>query len=397
MRKQVVIVGGGPAGSLLLHILHRAGIDAIVLERQTRDYVLSRIRAGVLEWGTVESLRGHGLGARLETQGTPKDTINLAWKGSELLTIDTTELLGRRMMVYGQTMIQEDLYRSADESGAEIVFEAADVAINDVDTESPWVTYRHDGEEIRIDCDYVAGCDGFHGVSRTAIPAAMRQEFVKEYPFGWVGVMAETAPLPLLLYANHERGFALCSSRNANLARLYVQCSLDDTVDDWPDDRFWDELFARIPPDQAAQITPQPSIEKSIAPLRSFVSEPMSYGRLFLAGDAAHIVPPTGAKGLNLAVSDVHYLSEALIAAFAGNPSGLERYSEVALRRVWGAVRFSWWLTGLLHRFPDQTAFDQRAQEQELRYISQSASAQRTLSEQYIGLPFDDVVQPIPP
>ena len=392
MKKQVVIVGGGPAGALLLHILHRAGIDAIVLERQTREYVLGRIRAGVLEWGTVELLRRHGLGARMDEVGTPKDTINIAWKGSELLSVDTHELLGKRMMVYGQTMIQEDLYAASDGAGTHLVFEAEDVALHDIDTDSPWLTYRHDGTELRIDCDYVAGCDGFHGASRPTIPASIRREMIKEYPFGWLGVMAETPPLPMLMYANHERGFALCSSRNANLARLYVQCPLDDTVDDWSDDRFWDELFARIPPEQAAQITPQPTIEKSIAPLRSFVSEPMSHGRLFLAGDAAHIVPPTGAKGLNLAVSDVHYLSEALIAAFNGNPSGLERYSEIALRRVWGAVRFSWWLTGLLHRFPDQTDFDQRAQEQELLYITGSEAAQRSLSEQYVGLPFEDVV-----
>ncbi|WP_420437997.1 4-hydroxybenzoate 3-monooxygenase [Candidatus Poriferisodalis sp.] len=392
MKKQVVIVGGGPAGALLLHILHRAGIDAIVLERQTREYVLGRIRAGVLEWGTVELLRRHGLGARMDEVGTPKDTINIAWKGSELLSVDTHELLGKRMMVYGQTMIQEDLYAASDEAGTHLVFEAEDVALHDIDTDSPWLTYQHDGTEVRIDCDYVAGCDGFHGASRPTIPASIRREMIKEYPFGWLGVMAETPPLPMLMYANHERGFALCSSRNANLARLYVQCPLDDTVDDWSDDRFWDELFARIPPEQAAQITPQPTIEKSIAPLRSFVSEPMSHGRLFLAGDAAHIVPPTGAKGLNLAVSDVHYLSESLIAAFSGNPSGLERYSEIALRRVWGAVRFSWWLTGLLHRFPDQTDFDQRAQEQELHYITGSEAAQRSLSEQYVGLPFEDVV-----
>ena len=392
MKKQVVIVGGGPAGALLLHILHRAGIDAIVLERQTREYVLGRIRAGVLEWGTVELLRRHGLGARMDEVGTPKDTINIAWKGSELLSVDTHELLGKRMMVYGQTMIQEDLYAASDGAGTHLVFEAEDVALHDIDTDSPWLTYQHDGTEVRIDCDYVAGCDGFHGASRPTIPASIRREMIKEYPFGWLGVMAETPPLPMLMYANHERGFALCSSRNANLARLYVQCPLDDTVDDWSDDRFWDELFARIPPEQAAQITPQPTIEKSIAPLRSFVSEPMSHGRLFLAGDAAHIVPPTGAKGLNLAVSDVHHLSEALIAAFNGNPSGLERYSEIALRRVWGAVRFSWWLTGLLHRFPDQTDFDQRAQEQELLYITGSEAAQRSLSEQYVGLPFEDVV-----
>ena len=391
MRTQVAIVGGGPAGSLLGHILHRAGIGAVVLERQSRDYVLGRIRAGVLEWGTVEVLRANGLGRNLDAEGKVHDTINIAWRGRELLSIDTKRHVGRQMMSYGQTRIQHDLYEAADAAGAEIVFEAHDVAIGGIETERPWVSWRLNGADERLDCDYVIGCDGFHGVSRQTMPDSVRREYRKDYPFGWLGILAETPPLPMLLYANHERGFALCSSRNPMLARFYVQCELADTVHDWPDERFYAELTARLPAEQARMIEPAPSIEKSIAPLRSFVCEPLRHGRLFLAGDAAHIVPPTGAKGLNLAVADVHYLSQALIAAYAGSPAALDRYSEVALRRVWGAVRFSWWLTNLLHRFPDQTAFDQRTQEQELRYISGSAAAQQSVAEQYTGMPFETI------
>lgn len=386
-----MIVGGGPAGSLLLHILHNAGVDAVVLERQTREHVLGRIRAGVLEWGTVEVLRANGLGHRMDAEGRIHGTINIAWRGNDLLSIDTKLRVGRQMMGYGQTRIQEDLYSASDAAGSEIVFEAQDVAIHDITAESPWVSFWRNGAQERIDCDYVIGCDGFHGVSRQSMGDSVRTEYLKEYPFGWLGILAETPPLPILLYANHERGFALCSSRNPMLARFYVQCELTDSVDDWPDERFYDELTARLPAEQAALIEPAPSIEKSIAPLRSYVCEPMRHGRLFLAGDAAHIVPPTGAKGLNLAVSDVHYLSQALIAAYAGDPSGLERYSDVALRRVWGAVRFSWWLTNLLHRFGEQTAFDLRVQEQELRYIAGSEAAQQSLAEQYTGLPFESI------
>ncbi len=385
----MVIVGGGPAGSLLLHILHNAGIDAIVLERQTRDYVLGRIRAGVLEWGTVEVLRANGLGRNMDAEGHVHDTINIAWRGSELLTVDTNLQMGRQMMGYGQTRIQKDLYDASDAVGSEIVFEADDVAIHDIETEAPWVTYCHNGVNERIDCDYVVGCDGFHGISRQTIPKSIRTEYLKEYPFGWLGILAETPPVPYLLYANHHRGFALCSSRNPMLARFYVQCELTDSVDDWSDDRFYEELTARLPADQVALISPAPSIEKSIAPLRSYVAEPLRHGRLFLAGDAAHIVPPTGAKGLNLAVADVHYLSQALMAVYAGNTTGINRYSDVALRRVWSAVRFSFWMTNLLHRFPGQTAFEQRTQEQELRYISSSPAAQQSLAEQYTGLPFE--------
>lgn len=389
MNTQVVIVGAGPAGALLSHLLGRADISHVVLEQQSRAYVLARIRAGVLEWGSVEILREAGLAERMDSEGQIHDTINIAWRGSEMLSIDSNELLGRRMMAYGQTNIQEDLYEAADAEGNTIIFEALDVAIGDP-TGRPYVTFVANGVQERIDCEFVAGCDGFHGVSRTAIPASVRTEFEKVYPFGWLGILSETPPLPHLMYANHERGFALCSMRNPMLSRYYVQCPLTDTVDDWPDGRFWEELLARIPAHKAAQIQTGPSIEKSIAPLRSFASEPMRYGSLFLAGDAAHIVPPTGAKGLNLAISDVHYLARAFIDHYQRGDDGyLDSYSEMALRRVWGAMRFSWSLTMLLHRFPDMTDFDQRAQEQELYHLSTSQPAQAAFAEQYVGLPLE--------
>ena len=389
MKTQVVIVGAGPAGSLLSLLLDEAGIDNVVLERQSRDYVLARVRAGVLESGTMEILRRAGVGDRMDRDGHVHDTINIAWRGTEVLSVDTVDRVGRQMMAYGQTAIQEDLYDALDARGRSPIFEAADVELNDVTSDQPWVTFTGaDGSTVRIDCDHVCGCDGFHGAARQSIPASERSEYSKEYPFGWLGILSETPPLPILLYANHADGFALCSMRNPMLSRYYVQCPLTDTVDDWPDDRFWTELLGRLPPSQAGQIVTGPSVEKSIAPLRSFVAEPMRYGNLFLAGDAAHIVPPTGAKGLNLAVSDVHYLGEALAERYrSGSTAGLDDYGPRALRRVWGAVRFSWWLTSLLHRFPDQSAFDQRAQEQELAYLSSSAAAQTALAEQYVGLP----------
>lgn len=390
MNTQVVIVGAGPAGTLLSHLLGRAGVEHVVLEQQSRAYVLARIRAGVLEWGSVEILRDAGLGDRMDREGQVHDTINIAWRGSEMLSIDSHELIGRRMMAYGQTSIQEDLYEAADAAGNTIIFGAQDVAIGDP-TGRPSVTFVANGVSERIDCDFVAGCDGSHGVSRAAIPASVRTEFEKDYPFGWLGILSETPPLPHLLYANHQRGFALCSMRNPMLSRYYVQCPLTDTVDDWPDDRFWTELLARIPADKAAQIQTGPSIEKSIAPLRSFASEPMRYGNLFLAGDAAHIVPPTGAKGLNLAISDVHYLARAFTDHYQRGDDGyLDSYSEMALRRVWGAMRFSWSLTMLLHRFGDMNDFDQRAQEQELYHLSRSPSAQIAFAEQYVGLPLEN-------
>jgi p-hydroxybenzoate 3-monooxygenase len=389
LKTQVVIIGAGPAGTLLAHMLEQVGIESVILERQTRQYVLERIRAGVLESGTVELLRRVGLGERMDREGQPHDTINIAWRGEELLSIDTMKGLGKRMMAYGQTNIQEDLYAASDAAGRTIIFEAEDVQPQELTSDAPHVTFTANGVTERIDCDFVAGCDGFHGVSRAAIPAGLLTEYEKEYPFGWLGILSETRPLPHLLYANHERGFALCSMRNPQLSRYYVQCSLDDRIEDWSDDRFWSELFARIPANQQAQIETGPSIEKSIAPLRSYVAEPLRHGRLFLAGDAAHIVPPTGAKGLNLAVSDVFYLSRAFAEHYDGQDHYLDNYSEMALRRVWGAVRFSWWMTRLLHRFPGQTAFDQRAQEQELSYLSMSVHAQNALAEQYVGLPYE--------
>lgn len=386
---RVAIIGAGPAGMLLSHLLDAAGIDNIVLERQSRDYVLSRIRAGVLEWGTVETLREAGLGDRMDAEGHIHETINIAWRGESVLSVDTNELLGKQMMAYGQTRIQEDLYAAADTRGAAVIFEADNVQLHDVDSDSPSVTYGAGDDAERISCDFIAGCDGFHGVSRESIPVDARTEYEKVYPFGWLGILSETPPLPILLYANHQRGFALCSMRNPMLSRYYVQAPMTDNVDDWSDDRFWSELLARLPESQASQIVTGPSIEKSLAPLRSYVSEPMRWGKLFLAGDAAHIVPPTGAKGLNLAVSDVRYLSRALTSHYAGDDAYLDSYSEMALRRVWGAVRFSWWLTTLLHRFPDQTDFDQRTQEQELGYLASSPHAQAALAEQYIGLPYE--------
>ncbi|MGI9623045.1 MAG: 4-hydroxybenzoate 3-monooxygenase [Acidimicrobiales bacterium] len=390
MRTQVVIVGSGPAGMLLSHLLSQAGVDHIVLENRNRAHVLGRIRAGVLEWGTVQVLRDAGLADRMDREGHVHDTINIAWRGQDVLSIDTKSLIGKQMMAYGQTQIQEDLYDAADKAGTNLIFEAMEVEPHDITTEHPYVTFDHDGIGHRIDCDFIAGCDGSHGVSRLAIPQSERREFEKIYPFGWLGIISETPPLPILMYANHESGFALCSMRTPMLSRYYVQCSLGDSVEDWPDERFWTELFARIPTEMSDQIQTGPSVEKSIAPLRSFVAEPMQWGRLFLAGDAAHIVPPTGAKGLNLAVSDVHYLSRALVAHYGGDDRYLDSYSQTALRRVWGATRFSWSLTQLLHRFPDQTPFDQRAQEQELSHLAGSRSAQTDLSEQYVGLPLEE-------
>jgi len=390
MRTQVAIIGAGPAGTLLSHLLDRDGIESVVLERQSRAYVLGRIRAGVLEWGTVELLRNVGLGERMDAEGHVHDTINIAWRGAEILTMNTANQVAKQMMAYGQTNIQEDLYAAHDAAGGTIIDEAEDVMAHDITSDSPYVTFSKNGVTERLECDFVAGCDGFHGVTRTLIPRSVVQKYEKVYPFGWLGILSETKPLPIILYANHERGFALCSMRNPQLSRYYVQCPLEDRVEDWSDDRFWSELFARIPPDQQAQIETGPSIEKSIAPLRSFVAEPLRHGALFLAGDAAHIVPPTGAKGLNLAVSDVFYLSRAFTEHYRDNSDHyLDFYSEMALRRVWGATRFSWWMTTLLHRFPDQTPFDQRAQEQELAYIAQSENAQKALCEQYVGLPFE--------
>ena len=391
MKTRVAIIGGGPAGLMLGQLLELHGIDSIVLERRSRAYVLERIRAGVLEAGSVELLRSIGLGERMDREGSVHDGSWIVWGGDRRLLIDTRRFTGKPMMAYGQTAITEDLYAARDRSGGVTVDEAENVALHDIESDAPFVTYEKDGATHRVDCDFIAGCDGFHGVSRHAIPQSVTRTFEKSYPFGWLGILSETRPLGSIIYANHERGFALASMRTERLSRYYVQCAVDTKIEDWPDDRFWDEFRARFPKDMADKVETGPSIEKSIAPLRSFVAEPMRWGRLFLAGDAAHIVPPTGAKGLNLAFSDVYYLSRALDRHYnASDGKYLESYSDMALRRVWNAVRLSWQLTQLLHRFPTDTPFDQRMREGELDFIARSDYALGALAEQYVGLPYED-------
>ena len=390
-RTQVAIIGGGPAGLLLSHILHRSGVDTIVLERQSRAYVLERIRAGVLEAGSVNLLRQVGLGERMDREGHPHDGSAIAYEGRPRFFIDTKKYTGRQLMAYGQTSITEDLYAARDAAGGHVIDEAANVRLHELTSQRPFVTYDKNGAAQRIDCDYVAGCDGFHGVSRSSIPATVLKTYEKGYPFGWLGIMSETPPFPDMVYCYHHRGFALASMRKPMLSRYYIQCALDTKLEDWPDDRFWREFKTRCPPEMAERIVTGPSIEKSIAPLRSFVAEPMRYGRLFLAGDAAHIVPPTGAKGLNLAVSDVFYLSRGLIEAYrTGRNDYLDRYSEMALRRVWSSARVSWWLTMLLHRFPGETPFDEQMRVNQFDYLLASEHAQASLAEQYAGLPFEE-------
>jgi p-hydroxybenzoate 3-monooxygenase len=386
----VAVIGGGPAGLLLSHILQRSGIDSIVLERQSRAHVLARIRAGVLEAGTVDLLREVGLGARMDREGRLHDGTVIVWENRPWFRIDTKKYTGKPMMAYGQTAITEDLYAARDAAGGVIIDEAANVRLHDVTSTRPSVTYEKAGTSRRIDCDYIAGCDGFHGVSRPSIPDSVLRPYEKSYPFGWLGIMSATPPFPDICYCYHHRGFALASMRNPMLSRYYIQCDPGARIEDWPDERFWEEFKARCSPDMAARIVTGPSIEKSIAPLRSFVATPMRYGRLFLAGDAAHIVPPTGAKGLNLAVSDVFYLSRALAEYYKnGRTHYLDSYSDMALRRVWSAARLSWWLTTLLHRFPDDTPFDEQMRLNQFDYLLASDRAQASLAEQYIGLPFE--------
>jgi p-hydroxybenzoate 3-monooxygenase len=385
MKLPVVIVGAGPAGLLLAQLLHNAGIEALLLERQTRAHVEGRIRAGVLEQNSVDLLTAAGVGERMNREGLMHDGINLAGEGGTF-RIDLRALTGAGVMVYGQTELTRDMIEMAEAQGRPPVFAARDVAIHDA-AGKPWVTYVKDGTSGRIDCTFVAGCDGQHGVSRTAIPAGEREASERIYPFGWLGMLADVPPCSdELIYASHPRGFALASMRSRARSRYYVQVPLEEKVEDWPDERFWDEVALRLGPETAARITRGPSIEKSIAPLRSFVSAPMRYGSLFLAGDAAHIVPPTGAKGLNLALSDVHVLADALVRFFkTGTRDGIDLYSERALRRVWQAERFSWWFTQLTHRFPAATAFDRMIQTAELDYIRNSRAAQTALAENYVG------------
>ncbi|WP_172293494.1 4-hydroxybenzoate 3-monooxygenase [Pseudoruegeria sp. HB172150] len=388
MRTQVCIIGGGPSGLLLSQLLHRKGVDSVVLERKSRAYVLARIRAGVLENGTVELLREAGVGSRMDKLGIVDEGIVI---GAEKhgFRIDIKALAGKPMMVWGQTEITQDLYDARDAMGGVVIDEAEAVTPHDLDTDAPYVTWVKDGTEHRVDCDWVAGCDGFHGVSRQSIPKDVLKEYERVYPFGWLGILSETPPVTHeILYASHSRGFALASLRNENLSRYYVQVDQGDVVENWSDARFWDEFRTRIPAYMAERLVTGPSIEKSIAPLRSYVAEPMRWGRLFLVGDAAHIVPPTGAKGLNLAASDVHYLYDALTAHYLDDEDGgVETYAEKASARVWKATRFSWWFTTMMHRFPEQSEFDRRMQETELDFLEGSQAAQLALAENYVGLP----------
>lgn len=388
-RTQVGIVGGGPAGSLLAHLLALQGVDSVILELRSRDYVLGRIRAGVIEHGSGEVLRQAGLGARMDSEGFVHDGVNIAF-ADRLERVDFDGLTGKHVIIYGQTQLQKDLYGALDEGGIPLIDEAEDVALHDVDGARPRMTFTRQGRSNTIECEFVVGCDGVHGTSREAMPASARRNYERLYPFVWVGVLSETPPInDELIYANHPDGFALCSMRNENLSRYYVQGGADDTPEDWSDARFWETLASRLPTTARESLVTGPSIEKSVTPLRSWVSEPMSHGRLFLAGDVAHIVPPTGAKGLNLAISDIVYLAEALSTFYTtGSETGLDEYSERALARVWKAVRFSWWMTSTLHRFPGiSDDFDRRIQQTELEYLFSSESAQRSMAENYVGLP----------
>lgn len=388
MRSKVAIIGAGPAGLLLGQLLHAYGIDNVILERQTADYVLGRIRAGLLEEGTVSLLDEVGAGERAHREGLLHRGLELAFNGARH-RIDMHAATGKTVMIYGQTEVTLDLMNARQKAGLTTIYQAADVQPHDFDSDHPRVSYVKDGKAGEIACDFIAGCDGFHGVSRASLPAQAIKTYERVYPFGWLGILSETPPVsPELIYNNHERGFALCTMRSTHRSRYYVQCPLDDHIDQWPDERFWDELKRRLDQKAADELITGPSIEKSIAPLRSFVAEPMRFGRMLLAGDASHIVPPTGAKGLNLAASDVHYLSQALREYYDEKSSaGIDNYSTRALARVWRAVRFSWWMTSMLHKFPDQGEFGARIQLAELEYLVSSKAASASLSENYVGLP----------
>jgi p-hydroxybenzoate 3-monooxygenase len=388
MNTQVAIVGAGPAGLLLAHLLRMRGIDSVVLEARSREYVEARVRAGVLEQGTVDLLTEAGVGDRLHREGLVHHGLELRFDGQGH-RIDLSELTGgRAITVYGQQEVVKDLIAARLDAGSELLFEVDDVTLHDLESEAPAVRFRHEGSEHELRCAVVAGCDGFHGVCRDAIPPGTLSVFEREYPFAWLGILAEVAPSSEeLIYCYHERGFALHSMRSPRLTRLYLQCAPDDDVAEWPDERIWDELRTRLATDDPWTLGEGPIVEKGITPMRSFVVEPLRHGRLFLAGDAAHIVPPTGAKGLNLAVADVRVLSDALGAWFAdGDPAGLEAYSDTCLRRVWRVQHFSWWMTSMLHRFPGDDPFDGRLQRSQLRYVCSSRAAATTLAENYVGL-----------
>lgn len=390
MKTQVCIIGGGPSGLMLSQLLHLKGIETVVLERQSREYVLSRIRAGVLEHGFAELMREAQCGERMDKEGEIHDGFLIA-HGGKMDRVDLHKYSGgSSVVVYGQTELTRDLYEARDRMKGIVIHNAEDVQPHDLKSDSPYVTYRDGDNIVRIDCEFVIGADGFHGVSRKSIPRDVLKEYEKVYPFGWLGVLSRTKPVsPELIYAKHERGFALCSLRSQVLSRYYIQVPLTDTVEDWSDEAFWDELKRRLPKEVADKLITGDSIEKSIAPLRSFVAEPMRYGNLFLAGDAAHIVPPTGARGLNSAASDIYYLYHAMLQHYQqGDSSGLDNYSAKALARVWKAQRFSWWMTTMLHTFPASIEYDQKLQEIDLAYLFSSEAAQRSLAENYVGLPF---------
>lgn len=393
MKTQVAIIGGGPSGLLLGQLLQKAGIENIIIERQSQEYVLSRIRAGVLEQGMVDLLREVGVGERMDREGLVHDGFELVFDGRRE-RIDLKEMTGgKSVMIYGQTEVTRDLMAARTVSGATTFYEVPDVELHDLKGAHPYVTFTHNGEQFRLDCDHIAGCDGYHGISRKSIPKGVLTEYERVYPFGWLGVLADTPPVnEELMYANHERGFALCSMRSHTRTRYYVQVGADEKVEDWSDQRFWDELKSRLPEETAARLITGPSIEKSIAPLRSFVVEPMQYGHLYLVGDAAHIVPPTGAKGLNLAASDVSTLYQILLKVYReGRRDLLERYSQVCLKRIWKAERFSWWMTSMLHKFPGTDAFSQRMQQTELEYFVGSEAGRKTIAENYVGLPYEPI------
>ncbi|MBO0346134.1 4-hydroxybenzoate 3-monooxygenase [Roseibium sp. CAU 1637] len=390
MRTQVAIIGAGPSGLLLSQLLHKAGVDCVVFERRSPEYVLSRIRAGVLEQGTVDMLEQAGVSERMRKEGLPHDGFTMA-VGDTRLRIDLNGLTsGKNVMVYGQTEVTKDLMDAHEARSAQVIYEAENVTPHDFETDHPRVTYEKDGVSHEITCDFICGCDGYHGVSRTSVPKAAITEFEKVYPFGWLGILSYVKPVDHeLIYANHPNGFALASMRSETLSRYYIQVPAGTDVNKWSDDALWDELKIRLGAQAAANMETGPTIEKSIAPLRSFVSEPLRFGRMFLAGDAAHIVPPTGAKGLNLAASDIHYLSNGLIEFYGEKSSaGVDHYSQKALSRIWKAERFSWWMTSILHQFPDLGAFNARIQQSEMDYLASSHAAQVSLAENYVGLPF---------
>jgi len=387
MRTQVAIVGAGPSGLLLGALLGKAGIDNVIVEARSAEYVLGRIRAGVLEQVSVDLLDEVGVGARMHAEGLPHDGFDLCF-GGQRHRIDLFGLTGKRVMVYGQTELTRDLMDARKASGRTTVYEADDVSVHDFDGKRPSVRFRQHGQTETIEADFIAGCDGFHGVCRASVPKDRITLHEKVYPFGWLGLLADVPPVSHeLIYVNHDRGFALCSMRSRTRSRYYVQCSLADHAEQWSDKAFWDELRARLPADTAAHLVTGPSLEKSIAPLRSFVCEPMRFGHLLLAGDAAHIVPPTGAKGLNLAATDVGYLAQGLVGHYKGRSIDLDHYSDRCLRRIWRAERFSWWMTSLMHNFPTNGSFDRKVQLAELDYLVHSEAASKALAENYVGLP----------